>query len=423
MLIQASFQIWSMSNLALFPVMTLLAAFSLQGCAGRPNGVLEPVAEIPPYASKVDILTATTRAPSNQEGVLFSGERDKVISLTEIGVSIPPDERRQIGEIQWPKGRPADPSTEFATIDIRTLTPGAQEKAWLKSHLPRNRRVLVFVHGFNTRFEEAVYRFAQIVHDSKAEAAPVLFTWPSRGDLFNYAYDRESSIFSRDALENVLNGLVHDQNVGEITVLAHSMGSLLLMETLRQIAIRNGRVPAKIQNVILASPDLDVDVFATQWRSLGEPRPKFALFISRNDRALELSRRLAGDIDRLGLIDPEVEPYKSKIERAGITVVDMTKGISPDALNHGKFADNPEIVRFLGTRLINGQDFTGSEVSLGERIGGVTMGVAQSVGGAAGLAINAPLSVIDANTRDTYAQQFEQFGKNLHDTAGSATGQ
>jgi len=28
-------------------------------------------------------------------------------------------------------------------------------------------KVLIFVHGFNNRFDDAVYRFAQIVHDSK----------------------------------------------------------------------------------------------------------------------------------------------------------------------------------------------------------------------------------------------------------------
>jgi esterase/lipase superfamily enzyme len=33
--------------------------------------------------------------------------------------------------------------------------------------------VLVFVHGFNNRFEDAVYRFAQIVHDTRADVVPV----------------------------------------------------------------------------------------------------------------------------------------------------------------------------------------------------------------------------------------------------------
>ena len=78
--------------------------------------------------------------------------------------------------------------------------------------------MLIFVHGFNNRFDDAVYRFAQIVHDSKAEAVPVLFTWPSRGDvrLRSYTYDRESANYSRDALEELIDQLAADPHVKEI---------------------------------------------------------------------------------------------------------------------------------------------------------------------------------------------------------------
>ena len=67
-------------------------------------------------------------------------------------------------------------------------------------------KVLVFVHGFNNRFDDAVYRFAQIVHHSNVPVVPVLFTWPSRGELRlrAYTYDRESANFSRDALDKYL---------------------------------------------------------------------------------------------------------------------------------------------------------------------------------------------------------------------------
>ena len=54
-------------------------------------------------------------------------------------------------------------------------------------------QVLVFIHGFNDRFEDAVFRFAQVVHDSDAPVVPVLFTWPSRGSVLAYGYDREST--------------------------------------------------------------------------------------------------------------------------------------------------------------------------------------------------------------------------------------
>ena len=53
----------------------VLACGVLAGC-GRPTGVLEPVAAAPPDAARVDLLVATTRAPSRDPGVLFTGERE-----------------------------------------------------------------------------------------------------------------------------------------------------------------------------------------------------------------------------------------------------------------------------------------------------------------------------------------------------------
>ena len=81
------------------------------------------------------------------------------------------------------------------------------------------------MHGLNNKFEDAVFRFAQIVHDSGAEVAHVLFTWPSKGSVLAYGYDRESTNFSGNGLETLLRDLAKDPNVGEITVLAHSMGT------------------------------------------------------------------------------------------------------------------------------------------------------------------------------------------------------
>ncbi|HEV7434785.1 MAG TPA: alpha/beta hydrolase, partial [Pseudorhizobium sp.] len=152
----------------------LLLALSLSGCAGRPEGVLIPTASAAAPGQEVDIFVATTRQPSRDPGILFSGERGRDLEATAITVSIPPDANRKIGEVQWPKRLPADPAQEFATVRVEPVETEKGANRWLSRHLPPSKRVFVFVHGFNNRYEEAVYRFAQIVHDSNAEAAPVL---------------------------------------------------------------------------------------------------------------------------------------------------------------------------------------------------------------------------------------------------------
>jgi len=395
----------------------------LAGCAGRPKGVLLPV-EISapvPGSSTVDMAVATTRQRSAERGEMFTGERARAIDFANIVVSIPPDNARKIGDVQWPKKLPGNPATDFVTVKAEDMDL-PQARAWFNSKIKQSpkRQALVFIHGFNNRFEDAVYRFAQIVHDSDAKVVPILFTWPSRGSVLAYGYDRESTNYSRDALELLLTALADDPNVDEVSILAHSMGNMVALEALRQMAIRDKRVPAKIRNVMLASPDVDVDVFRRMMVDIGPTGPKMTLFVSRDDRALQVSRRVWGNVERLGQIDVSQEPYASEMSADGITVIDLTKLHTDDKLNHAKFAASPEVVQLIGTRLASGQTMTDSHVALGDKLVAVTTGAAASVGTAAGLIVTAPVAIVDAQTRENYDDQVRAWGNSLQDNAGSA---
>jgi esterase/lipase superfamily enzyme len=151
------------------------------------------------------------------------------------------------------------------------------------------------VHGFNNHFEDAVFRFAQFVHDSGAEeVVPILFTCPSRGSLFAYGYDHESASYSRDALEEGLRVLAKNPEVREITVVAHSMGNWVTLAALRQMAIRNGKVAEKIRNVILAAPDVDVNVASEHHRDGGTEAAIHFVRVGRRSGAC----RFAEDLGR-----------------------------------------------------------------------------------------------------------------------------
>ncbi|MDL2399145.1 alpha/beta hydrolase [Rhizobium mayense] len=402
-----------------FRAIVVVAALSLTACGGRPIGVMKPVVENVPGTSKVDLLVATTRLPDKNPAILFSGERGPDLKVDAITVSIPPEANRKVGQVQWPSRLPGDPLKNFVTTSVQPMMSVADDHAWLRTHLPKSKRVLIFVHGFNNRYEDSVYRFAQIVHDSHADVAQVVFTWPSRASIFDYAYDKESANYSRDALEELLHRAASNPSVGDVTVMAHSMGTWLAVEALRQMAIRDGRVAPKIKNVILASPDLDVNVFGQQFTALGKDPPHFTLFVSRDDRALSLSRRISGNVDRLGQIDPTVEPYRSALEKHGITVLDLTKLKTGDSLNHGKFAESPEVVKLIGDRLIEGQTITDSDVGIGEAVGAVAIGAAQTVGSAASVAVSAPIAIFDPRTRQNYGEQIRRLGASAGNTVGS----
>ena len=169
-------------------------------------------------------------------------------------------------------------------------------RAELASHVSGrigvNRDVLVFVHGFNTSFDEARLRAAQVVADSRFGGVPVLFTWPSQSKLFGYVSDKDSATASRDALQDLLTDIAATPGVGKIHVLAHSMGGWVAMEALRQEALSGHRdLDGHLGDVMLASPDVDLDVFASQMAKI---RPaKVTVFATPKDRALSLSSAIA----------------------------------------------------------------------------------------------------------------------------------
>ncbi|MEK1889266.1 MAG: alpha/beta hydrolase [Phyllobacterium sp.] len=389
-----------------YRALIVLLVFLASGCASHPKNVLGLVAETAPAASQVNMLVTTTRKRSANPGEMFSGERGLAPAFADITVSIPPKAVRKEGEVAWPKRLPPNPATDFATVKADALTVDAA-KQWLNASVKKSpdRSVLVFVHGFNNRFETAVFRFAQIVKDSGVHSAPILVTWPSRGSILAYGYDRESTNYSRNALENLFQYLARDPEVREVSVLAHSMGNWLALESLRQMAIRNGALPAKFKNVMLAAPDVDVDVFRSQIADLGKQHPRFTLFVSRDDRALALSRRIWGDIPRLGSIDPEQSPYKEELQDNQIAVIDLTKIKAGDDLHHSKFAESPEIVQLIGARISQGQTLNDNKLGLGDQILAATTGTAAAAGSAAGLILAAPVAIVDQTTRDNYADQ------------------
>ena len=382
----------------------------IAGCSSRPYGTLV-VSPSSPDASQVDLLVATTRAPVLQPpGVMFGGSRGRGLDFADIVVSIPPPGARQPGDVTLPSSLPGNPERDFVILRADRMDL-AQAKANFDTRVKRTprRSVLIFVHGFNTRFEEAVYRFAQIVHDARVDVAPVLFTWPSGGRVTDYVYDRDSAVYSRDAFEDVLQALVKDPNVDSISILAHSMGNYLAIESLRQMSIRDRGLSPKIRDVMLASPDIDVDVFRRQIAEIDAgPRPaQFTLFISRDDRALGLSSFLARDSTRLGSLDPNKEPYRSILEQGRVQVIDLTSVASNDITNHGKFASG-EVVGAIGERLAEGQSLTDAKAGLVESLGAFTGGAINVAAGVATGAVAAPAEILDPTRNeksvDTAAQ-------------------
>ncbi len=282
-------------------------------------------------------------------------------------LSVPPDHHP--GQIERPAFGSADPAHHFTVASEQELSREDfrnQLATNISGRIGSNRDVLLYVHGFNTGLDAARFRLAQIVTDGRFGGVPVLFTWPASDNLLDYEAARESATASRDALADLLKDLSNVPDIGRIHILAHSMGTWLTMEALHERAIAGSpSLNGKLGLVMLAAPDIDLSVFRSQLAGLDASH--FSVLVSADDRALSLSRTLAGDRPRVGALDPRKPADRAALARLGVKVYDLS-GKSDGLIDHDAYADIPDVVRSIGMQIgrqrIQDEDVT---AVLGER--------------------------------------------------------
>ncbi len=317
-------------------LLLMLALGVLAACTQRGRLTLAPEAHS--IGAQREVFVGSTRGLDDAGN--YDGSRVEAVSFGRYDISIPPD--RQPGEIAWPpRSGKIDPKTQFLTTSATRYPSDKQFRSALASDLRlHDDEAVIFVHGFNNTFSEGVYRIAQMSYDLGLPGSVVHYSWPSAAQPLGYVYDRDSALFARDGLERLLLE-VEAAGARRVVLVAHSMGSALVMETLRQIAIRGeSRVLARIGGVVLISPDIDVDVFRAQALAIPRLPQPFIVFSSERDRVLRLSATLTGQRDRLGtLVDV------SKVSDLPITFLD-TAAYSSGA-GHFNLGDSPSLLRLL----------------------------------------------------------------------------
>ncbi len=175
---------------------------------------------------------------------------------------------------------------------------------------------VVFIHGFNVPFEEAAKRTAQMAFDFGFKGAPILFSWPSDGKFYAYLADREDIQWSTQHIEQFLNELAETLLPRRIHLVAHSMGNQGLIGALNLLALRRGAENRPLfENVILAAPDFDAQLFQEQIApGVQKIAKRWTVYTSDNDAALNISTTI-NNARRLGL---PVTPVP------GIDVIDAT---------------------------------------------------------------------------------------------------
>jgi esterase/lipase superfamily enzyme len=308
-------------------------SLALAGCIFNDRGLQSPYAVAregaTPFSDRPTILLATTRKVNDKpdRSPYFTTDRGSGLTFAEVSVEPPPTTiAASLTSIV---------SSNWAVTNVARRTPAGA--ADMLASAASGNDVLLYVHGYNETFESAAAGAAELSHGLSFSGRTALFSWPSGGKLIAYAYDRESAMWSRDALEDVLKALTTNPSVGRVHIVAHSMGALLTLETLRQLRAGAGdELALKLGAMVLASPDIDIDQFESTVKRLGPYGQRITVISATNDRALAISSRLAGGIARAGVADRE------RLAALGVRVADASD-YGGGLIRHDLFISDKEV--------------------------------------------------------------------------------
>jgi esterase/lipase superfamily enzyme len=304
------------------------------------------------------IFYATNRAviPAAAAGApRFGTEAGPQVTYGSCLVNIPVEHHTR-GEIELPSywWQSRDPRKYFLIEALDTLG--------LDTFLQTLRAddVLLFVHGYNTSFDDAVLRTAQLVHDLGFPGKGVTFSWPSQGALDGYAHDEAQNAQSTAALVEVLTQLTRadgrSAKTRKIHVIVHSMGNRLFLQAARQFELEQNKTDARriFGHVALAAPDVDATTFSALVPGVIRQSASTTLYYCQYDRALLASRTLHMD-KPVGL-----GPFFAE----GLDTINADQ-VNTSFLGHGYFASAHPILIDLQLTILYNQKPDGRRPPLG----------------------------------------------------------
>lgn len=290
--------------------------------------------------------------------VSFGAERAGQLQLGQSIVTVPKVADRKRGEIRRPTWfertvlrvpADGDPAKHFTILkDGFTIYRSADAflddvRAHMREAGDFKDHAFVFVHGYNTTFDAALYRTAQIAYDLGEDGVPFgtafLYTWPSGGELKDYKYDSESARFTVENLITFLDIVIAKSEAKHVHLIAHSMGNDPMLNALdRFVAPPSAR--GRVNQVVLAAPDVDAREFEKIAQRIVPKAKGVTLFASANDRAMFASRQVHKNNPRAGDV-----PTSGPVVVAGLDSIDVST-ISTDVLgvNHDTYANSRELI-------------------------------------------------------------------------------
>jgi|CXWK01.1.fsa_nt_gi esterase/lipase superfamily enzyme len=306
---------------------------SAKECLGKPA----------PGGTSVPVIYATDRSRVAPAAVKVPPEADQLYTLSRddklhIGCAIVwvPDSAKNAADLRALIGRGAvgskdnDPKAKFNVEEMELVKPvnpfEERDIVIVDSLKTRSQQALLFIHGYNNSFADALLRVAQIAAATGYQGRVYLFSWPSQESRFAYIGDMDYAEQAEIDLEYFLNAILRDADGLELNILAHSMGSQVLLRSIENIRpvfdrrdVGRQRERVTIPNVVFAAPDVSELVFKRKVSMLSRFADRITVYASANDGALDISKMLRGKVPRAGGIH---NGYPIEVD--GVDVIDIT---------------------------------------------------------------------------------------------------
>ena len=328
--------VWGRGNPNLIPYRDAVNSARLASGQGPMLTRAAPADDWPPNFDLVNVWYATHRARTGSDtpSDIFGGRRGPLsFGVTE--VSVPRD--RTPGSIPRPsiwtlEFRP-DPNKHMI---LNRVTPISDRDAFFERvskavGATDRKEAFVFIHGYNTSFEGAAIRTAQLAVDMNLDGAPILYSWPSRASLLGYQADTRTvaDMALLNEVADFLTDVANRTGAQRVHLVAHSMGNRVLERSLDLLAARQPGGPPMFHEVVMAAADVGVDEFENTWPRIVGLGHRFTLYASQRDRALQISQQ----VNRMR----RVGDAREIVVREGLQTVDTTAA-SGGLLGHDDFA-------------------------------------------------------------------------------------
>ena len=290
--------------------------------------------------NQYDVFFATNRDPILTRGKLenFGAKRLETLSYGICEVIIPDGHRiGQLGTSLWKKLL----NLKDDTLRRESLISLSDELFWkflsdTASKMTQKNTPTVFVHGFNTSFDDAVLRTAQLGFDLGIGQGIGLFSWPSKGDFRSYLADEANAEASKYVLADFIAEFVKKTPDKKVNLIAHSMGCKCLVGALETLSNGRTSVLNRVEQVILSAADVDSQIMPYQGKHIIGRCKRVTSYVSKDDFALKISGWLRS-VSRVGFTPPT-------FVLEGMDTV-MVNDANLGDFSHGYFASSRDVIK------------------------------------------------------------------------------